>query len=152
MTNNKSFIFLVAASLALGFAWLFAGWAGAGLGQAKTAVQRVGQAEKDLATLNEQVLRWEKAGAQSLGSVEPVALDAKFLPSELPKSALLLAGLYADHGYFNLRRFVFSWGETGGDVAGSVARMTVEGEKVFLGQRAPVTAAASVNINKGGRP
>lgn len=152
MTTNKPFIFLALASLVLGIAWLAAGWAGAGLEQAKSAVRKVEQAEKDLATLNEQVLRWEKAGAQSLGSVEPVALDAKFLPSELPRSALLLAGLYANHGYFNLRHFAFSWGETGGDGAGSVARMTVEGEKVFLGQRAPMATATSADINKGGRP
>lgn len=145
MTNNKSFIFMVAASLALGFAWLFAGWAGAGLEQAKTAVEKVGQAEKDLAALKEQVVHWEKAGAQALGSVEPVALDARFLPSELPKSAPLLAGLYADHGYFNLHHFVFSWGEGDGAEVGNVAKMTVAGEKMFLGQRAPASQ------DKGGR-
>lgn len=157
MSNNKPFIFLAIASLLLAAAWLAAGWAGAGLKQVQAAMQKVEQAEKDIATLKDQLARWEAAGKRSLGSVEPVALDAKFLPSELPKSAVLLAGLYGDHGYFNLRHFSLSWGSGAGapvvgevaSAAGDIALMTVAGEKVFLGRREPALAV-SQDANKGG--
>jgi len=157
MTHNKSFIFLAIASLLLAAAWLAAGWAGAGQRQAQAAMQKLERAEKDVATLKEQLARWEALGKRSLGSVEPVALDAKFLPAELPRSAALLAGLYADHGYFNLRHFSLSWGSgagtDGGDGAGHVgdiAIMSVAGEKVFLGRRDPVPVVAP-DATQGGQ-
>lgn len=150
MTNNKPFIFLAVASLLLAAAWLAAGWAGAGLEQARAGMQKVEQAEKDVATLKEQLARWEAVGKRSMGSVEPVALNAKFLPAELPKSATLLAGLYAQHGYFNLRHFSLSWGSgAGAEAVGDIALMTVAGEKVFLGQREPAPPAE--NATKGDR-
>ena len=143
MTNNKSFVFLVIGSLLAGLGWLAAAWAGAGLAQVQTAVQGVARAEPDLVALKEQVVRWEQAGAVTIVSVEPVALGAKFAPGELPRSAQLLAGLYGEHGYFNLRHFVLSWGADGGaGAADGMANMTVEGEKIFLGQRAPLDKAA----------
>lgn len=142
MTNNKSLIFMVVAALGLGLAWLFAAWAGAGLQQAQAAVGKVEQAEKGLVALKEQLTRWENAGSQTLGSVEPVALNAIFLPAELPKSAQLLAGLYADHGYFNLRQFSLSWGDNDKSDSGSVAQMTVNGEKIFIGQHKQPAAPA----------
>jgi len=158
MTNDKPFIFLAIASLLLAAAWLAAGWAGAGQRQAQAAMQRVEQAERDVAALEQQLLRWEAVGKRALGSVEPVALDAQFLPAELPRSAALLAGLYADHGYFNLRHFSLAWGSgAGADGAaeavghvGDVVRMTVAGEKVFLGRPDPAPAAAP-NATRGGQ-
>ena len=134
--RNKSFIFMSIASLLLGIAWLFVTWSGTGLTQARAAAQQIERSEQDLAVFKRELARWEQVGVHALGSVEPVSLDTKFLPTELPKSAQILAGLYADHGYFNLRHFRFSWGQ-GNAETGNVANMIVEGEKVFLAYIVP---------------
>jgi len=129
--TKKPFIFLVLASILFAVGWLAFGWAGAGLDKAQAGKQAVEKAEKDLADLKAQLALWEQAGQRTVASVQPVALEAKFAPHELPKTAELLAGLYADRGYFNLRSFSLSWGEAEG--SGSVAQMSVTGEKVFVG-------------------
>ena len=143
--RNKSFIFMSLASVLMAAAWLFAAWASTGMTQAKTAALQMNQTEQDLAHFKQELARWEMVGVHALGSVEPVLLDTKFVPTELPKSAQLLAGLYADHGYFNLRHFLFSW-NTGNAETNNVATMIIEGEKVFLAQGVPPIVGQAANL------
>jgi len=55
-----------------------------------------------------------------------VSLTADFAPNELPGINRVLAGMYADHGYLNLKSFDFAWG------AGGNVHVAVTGDKVFL--------------------
>jgi len=151
MSTHKSFLFLLLASVFCAAAWLAHGWAQQGRTQAQQALQGLEQTRAQVELLRTELARWDAAsarwgGAQAIGRVEPVALQAAFLPSELPRSAALLAGLYADHGHFLLEHFSLSWGQEG--AATEQVRMEVRGEKVFLVTSAP---AGPVALAQGAR-
>jgi len=134
MSTRKSFIFLLLASVFCAAAWLAHGWAQQGRTQAQQALQGLEQTRGEIEQLRTDLGRWEAAsarwgGTQATGRVEPVALQAAFLPSELQRSAALLAGLYADHGHFQLEHFSLSRGQE--EAMTEQVRMEVRGVKVF---------------------
>lgn len=141
--SRTPFIFLTVASVLCALAWLGLGWAQASRSQAQTALRGLEQTRAELAQTQAQLARWEALGLQRVvGRVEPVALEAGFTPAELARSAVLLAGLYADHGYFNLHRFSLAWAADGAQT--DMVRMTLQGEKVFVSPPQPTPSANPV--------
>jgi len=143
--QNRPFIFMLLASVLCAVAWLAHGWAQQGRTQAQQALQGLEQTRAQIEQLQADLAHWEAAsarwgGAQAVGRVESVALEISFPPSDLPRSAALLAGLYADHGHFRLEYFSLSWEQD--DEAAEQVSMEVHGEKIFIAALAPAKPVA----------
>ena len=138
--GKTSFTWLVAGSLVAAGGALAWRVTASGAEKADRALQQLKQSEDEFARVKAQLARWELAqavGGVGVPRVEPVALSADFSPAELPGIGRVLAGMYAEHGFLNLKQFVFELREASGptdgtNVGGRVARITVHGEKVFL--------------------
>lgn len=138
--GKSSVAWLLCGSLAASAGLLVLRTSTLGADKAARSIEKLRQSEEALAKLKGQLARWKAenaGGGAGMPRVEPVALSADFSPGELPGIGKVLAGMYAENGFLNLKQFIFEWRDAPGTkdpgaVDGRTARLTVVGEKVFL--------------------
>ncbi|MDZ4202955.1 MAG: hypothetical protein U1C96_12510 [Gallionella sp.] len=132
--GKKSITLLVVGSLVAGLGAMAVHMTMVSAEKSKRSLEALAQSEAEFGRVKEQLDRWLKVqatGEVTVPRVEPVALSADFSPEEFPGINRVLAGMYADNGFLNLRSFVFTLSGTAGP-GGNVAHVTVSGEKVFM--------------------
>ena len=130
--GKKSFVWLIAGSVAV--ACGAAAWRVAAIGaqQAQESLRQIEKSETDLAGLKARLVLWEKAHppgsltGKGAVSIEPVALNADFSPRELPGFGQVLAGMYTERGSLGLKSFALEIVKEGN------AHVTVAGDKAFV--------------------
>ncbi len=127
--GKTSFLWLLAGSVALAVGMLTHSVINANVKRTDSSLQQLKQSEEEFARVKTQLAKWERAkasGAVTLPRVQPVALTAEFAPEELPGISRVLSGMYADHGFLNLKSFTYQWGTN------KTVHMEVLGDKIFL--------------------
>lgn len=135
--GKRALLWILLGTLLAGLGLILYRVSAAGLERSQRDLQAVQQAEGRLADLRTVVDRWQQSSSegQTVARVEPVAMLADFSPHEVARMSSLLKGIYGDHGYFNLKSFLYSVvPQTGeGSLAGTnVAQVKIDGEKVFF--------------------
>jgi hypothetical protein len=126
--GKKSFIWLAVGSIAVAGGLVAYTVVHNSAEKTHQAMQQLVQSEAEFVRVKAQLAKWEKArasGSVVMPRVEPVSLTASFAPDEVLDISRVLGGMYAEHGYLNLKSFTLTR-------SGASLQVAVLGDKVFL--------------------